>query len=91
MTGAPIPQAQVGSLADQTRARFWELQIPMTVLDSPDGQGVDAYGDYGLQIHFPDQTAIDFFLLGYRTAQSQAAPIVVPGLAEGSPNDEGQA
>lgn len=88
MTGAPIPQAQAGSLADQTRARFWELQIPMTVLDSPDGQGVDAYGDYGVQIHFPDQTAIDFFLLGYRTAQSQAAPIVTPGLATEPPPEE---
>lgn len=87
------------SLADWARARFWELQIPLLVMPATEG-GVETFSDYGERIHFPDQTSIQFFLLGYRLGESHAtepqpanpfATLVVPPEDENAiPPDQGE-
>jgi len=50
------------------RGRFWQQQIPMTILGA-DQAGIHTTDDLGQSVTFPDQTAVDFFLLGYRMGQ----------------------
>ena len=62
------------------RARFWEMQVPMTVLTS-DQKGVHAISTFGQRVTFPTQEAVDFFLLGYKMGeqqQQQEDPFTVP-------------
>ena len=67
MTGAPA-----NAFVDAVRSQFWQLQVPMLVMESPTGIGVDGITEYGERVHFPDQTAIQFFLVGYRLGEDQA-------------------
>jgi hypothetical protein len=60
------------ALADWVRARFWELQIPLTIVMAPGDVGVTALSDFGERIHFPDQGAVQFFLMGYRLGEAHA-------------------
>lgn len=77
-------------LADWVRAEFWQLQIPMTILVAPPGeQGVTALSDFGERVHFPDRTAVSFFLLGYRTGQNQP-PLEEPQLGDATPEQEAE-
>src|SRR5215831_10921197 len=69
MTGAPA-----NAFADAVRAQFWQLQVPMIVLESPTGQGVDGIASFGERVHFPDQTSVQFFLLGFRLGERADQP-----------------
>jgi len=60
---------------EDVRAKFWQLQVPMTVM--PASNGILGISDFGQRVIFPDSDAIDFFLLGYRMG-STAAPIMAP-------------
>jgi hypothetical protein len=79
------------NLADWARERFWELQVPLTLIMAPGDVGVTALSDFGERIHFPDQASIQFFLLGYRLGEThaldpqQASPFAAPTVA---PQDE---
>jgi len=58
------------------RARFWQLQVPLTIL-SADQMGLHTVGDMGEPITFPDIDAVNFFLLGYRMG-SESQDVTLP-------------
>lgn len=69
----PAPDAAANlALADWARERFWELQVPLTLAFTPGEAGVTAFSDFGERIHFPDQNAIQFFLMGYKLGEAHA-------------------
>lgn len=69
--------------SESIRARFWEAQVPMTVVTA-DQAGVHAISTFGQRVTFPTQEAVDFFLLGFKMGemslrgQEEEDPFAVP-------------
>jgi len=77
-----------------TMARFWQLQVPITLLPDPSGVGLLGLAPYGERVHFTDQSEVEFFLLGYRLGEQTATtpdlpPYMQPDTQEPDQGDEG--
>jgi hypothetical protein len=59
-------------------AQFWQLQVPMTLVPDPTGQGVLGMASYGERVHFQTQDQVNFFLLGYRLGTQKAQEVTPP-------------
>lgn len=71
-------------------AQFWQLQVPMTLVPDPSGQGVLGYAPYGERVHFVTQDQVSFFLLGYRLGTQKAEPTTPPPWMAPTPTEEQQ-
>lgn len=59
-------------------AQFWQLQVPVTLVPSPDGQGILGYAPYGEILHFQTPDQVSYFLQGFKLGQLQAEQVTVP-------------
>jgi hypothetical protein len=59
-------------------AQFWQLQVPITLVPDPGGQGILGFAPYGERIHFLTQEQVNFFLQGFKLGQTQAEQVTVP-------------
>jgi hypothetical protein len=59
-------------------AQFWQLQVPISLVPDPSGQGILGFAPYGERILFQTQDQVNFFLQGFRLGQTQADQVTPP-------------